>query len=290
MVISALCVLMVVGDLPAPRLGSCENDDDCVITTGAQCCECCPGVPRSVARADLAQQDCSTRNCGVVGCKATMCKPVQDPSTLQAVCRAGTCRAEPVPVKKNASFCANDSDCVVSSFSCCDSCCPAPPRATTAAELQALRGQCVNMMCPMVRCAPEQCKAIPPPGAATCRNNRCELTTAAPAQCRSNDDCIVNFPGPAASDPCNRSPCGCCPGTTPVAGPNPASIETTPAPRRPDRRRTKSVPLSKSPPFGLSQPSAPPPPQCSPCPGQPPATAQCRAGRCVLGPTIYPGE
>ena len=282
MVTSALWVLLVVADLPAPRLGACEGDDDCVITTQSQCCDCCPGVPRSVARSDLGQLDCSSRNCGVVGCNRTLCKPAQDPSTLQAVCRAGTCRAEPVRVKKNASFCANDSDCLVSSFSCCESCCPAAPRATTAAELEALRGQCVTTMCPMVRCAREQCKPMLPPGQATCRNNRCELTHQAPAQCRSDDDCRVSYPGPAAADACHRSPCGCCPGLTPVAEPNPMSVASTVVTKRPDRRRGKVTPLSKNPPFGLSQPQANPPPQCAPCESPTPAIAECRAGRCTL--------
>ena len=240
MVIFALCVLVVMGDVPVLRVGACQSDDDCVISTHSGCCDCC-GVPRAVTRANLAPQDCSTQNCGVVPCDALRCKPNPDPSTLRAVCRAGTCRAEPRQAKTKAAFCAIDSDCVISSFSCCQACCPVQPWATTPAELEAMRSRCATTICPMIRCAPEQCKALSPPGAPTCRNNRCELTKTTPAECRSDDDCTVSSSAPSADDHCHRGVC---------------------APRQPESRPGKVTPLTKTPPFGLSQPTAP---QCSPC-------------------------
>jgi len=172
-----LCLSMLLADVPT-RPSACEADDDCVITAQAACCSCCPGVPRSVSRQELAEQDCSAKNCGVVPCKGTACQPVQDLNTLQAVCRAGTCRAEPAKVKKNPSLCIRDSDCVAASFSCCETCCPPPTIAATQAELDLKRGECPAKRCSMIRCAVENCPAQAPPGVAVCRSNRCELAPA----------------------------------------------------------------------------------------------------------------
>ena len=161
MLTSLLCVSILLGDVP-PRPSACATDDECVITATASCCSCCPGVPRAVSRQELAEQDCGTKNCGVVPCKATACRPVQDPNTLQAVCRAGTCRAEPVGGQKNPSVCIRDADCVAASFSCCETCCPPPTIAITQAELLQKRGECATTMCAMLRCASENCPPRPP--------------------------------------------------------------------------------------------------------------------------------
>ncbi len=275
MVISALCVVAVLlGDVP-PRMSGCESDDDCLITTEGSCCSCCPGVPRAVSRSE-PQPDCSTKNCGIVPCKATRCKPAQDPSTLQAICRAGTCRAEPVKVKKNPSFCSSDAECVVTSFSCCDTCCPTPPIAATQAELELKRGQCADTMCAMIRCAKENCPAQPQPGPAVCRSSHCVIGSVEPTpapqgnECRRDADCTVSYPVPDAENSCHRSACGCCPGA-PVAVP--AGV---PMPRRVGKPPKPKVPAKS--PFGLSQPGA----NCSPCPAPAAASAACLAGRCAL--------
>jgi len=270
-----MCAALVLGELPPPRMGSCQSDEECAITTDAPCCSCCPGVPRAVSRSEPSP-DCSNKNCGFVPCKTVLCKSPQDPSTLQAVCRAGTCRAEPVEVK-NPSLCSSDADCVVlSSYLCCPLCCPPAPEAMTRAELQLKQERCETTVCTaMVRCAPENCPPPPAPSHAVCRSNHCALVPSAPdpvapaAECRSDRDCTVSYPDPVDSS-CSTSPCGCCPGQP----------QAVPVSKNLGKPVPKPPPPKKSP-FGLSQPPGQAP-NCAPCPRPLPGTAACQSGRCVL--------
>ncbi len=272
MLASMLAVCALLAQTPSPpssRVAACGNDDDCVISAQANCCECCPSLPTAMPKQAFAERRCDLKQCP--SCTTVRCEPAPDADSFKAVCRAGTCRAEPVTEPKRPSpQCRLDSDCLVTSFSCCERCCALPLEAMTPAQLESKRAECGQTNCAMIKCAPEHCpKVSSQQSRAVCRSNRCELVVApTPVECETDAQCIVDYP---TSHIGGCGVCGCCPGTEPVAAP---VSRVAPSP------------------FGLSQPGAkkssrpqpapPVSPNCSPCPNRKPATARCRAHRCTL--------
>ncbi len=282
---SLVCVLsLLLGDVPSrivkgpgQRLESkCTADSDCTISTGKGCCDtCCPATPHAVNAKDAAE-DCSKRNCGFVPCKTALCRQPVDPSTLHAVCRMGYCTSERLervppslppstPPPRDSNYCERDSQCHLSSVTCCPKCCPGDPVAVTQQRLAEQHAECAATMCAMLKCvAPDQC---PPVAASTaiCRAHRCEVSREAgppprAKECETDLECSVIYAPERAAAACAESPCGCCP----------------PQPLGAKRNEGQKSPPAK-PPFGLS--TGPP---CPPCPASRTAVPICRQGRCTL--------
>lgn len=181
-----------------------------------------------------------------------------------------------------AAQCAADADCTITTFSgCCGGCCP-QARAMSKAELAQQQRRCAAVDCEAPMCAAVVCEPGPAADAlvARCQAGRCvaeEKPPAGKAECASDRECTIVYPEPPANAACRTAPCGCCPGTTPVAVPV----------GRAEERRGAAAPAPQSPQqpkrYGLSQgDSAAPQPACSPCPGPAPAVAVCRQGRCSV--------
>jgi hypothetical protein len=195
------------------------------------------------------------------------------------------------PMSPRGEQCTAASDCVITDFSgCCGGCCP-QARAMSKAELEQQQKRCAVIDCEAPMCAAVVCEAGPSAASleAACSNGRCvalpKSRAVAPpaAECTSDRQCTVDYPQPGPSAGCRSSPCGCCPGTEPVAVPV-ERAERTERERRPRPARPAQSPPEQPKKFGLSEgkADAPAPPACSPCPGPRPARAVCRANRCVL--------
>lgn len=193
---------------------------------------------------------------------------------------AGMAAAEDKPRRPGVQ-CGSDRECTITTFSgCCGGCCP-QARAMAKAVLAQQQARCAAVDCEAPMCAAVVCE--PGPAADTlvarCTAGRCVAEEKPPppgqAECQSDRECTVTYPEPAASDACRTSPCGCCPGTTPVATTIAKAEERkstpSPAPRSAERGRG----------YGLSQGSSgAPQPACAPCPPRPHAIAVCKQGRC----------
>ena len=187
-----------------------------------------------------------------------------------------------------ADQCKVASDCVITDFSgCCGGCCP-QARAMSKAELEQQQKRCAVIDCEAPMCAAVVCEAGPSAASleAACTSGRCVAVpragTAPPpgSQCTADRECTVDYPQAAPNAACRSSPCGCCPGTEPVAGP----VERAERERRPQPTRPSPSAPEQPKKFGLSEgrPDAPAPPACSPCQAPRPARAVCRENRCVL--------
>ncbi|MGC4117910.1 MAG: hypothetical protein QM765_25855 [Myxococcales bacterium] len=182
--------------------------------------------------------------------------------------------------------CEADTDCLVTmSGGCCGTCCPIPV-AVSKAQHDAQRRRCATVDCAMPRCQGVECAKSRSPDSfvAVCRGHQCVLedkparTASTKPECRADSDCTVAYPDPGPDAPCHSSPCGCCPGSEPVATPlSPTQPTQVPA-KEPE-------PAQPQPPSSKPKPSPPTPTvACSPCQGPKPGHAVCREGRCVLAP------
>lgn len=171
--------------------------------------------------------------------------------------------------------CAQDTDCVLSTFQgCCPSCCQAPPHAIPKGTKE---GEfCAAVDCSMPDCSAVRCARPPDLSsfAAACRAGRCVAlpkTAMPPPQCRTAQDCkVVTAPPPGSA--CQQSPCGCCPVTQAL----PVDVVV---PRPAEKPRPEGKPN-----FGLSTggPQDRPQPNCAPCPAPSGGEAACQSGQCVL--------
>ncbi len=192
-----------------------------------------------------------------------------------------------------AAQCRADAECTLTRWEgCCGSCCPSL-QVMSNAELERARARCAVVDCARPNCAAVRCAMRPdPPNArAVCRSGQCVMESGvARSECNADADCMLTWPPADPGASCRQSPCGCCPGTTPVAVPRasqPHLLEDKPVapPPRETKDRPKPPEKKDAPPFGLSQghSGAPvTPPQCSPCPSPAPARAVCRIGRCAV--------
>jgi hypothetical protein len=202
---------------------------------------------------------------------------------LLVLCLALATLAEASEKVRRTPQCTADVDCVVTDFAgCCGGCCPMT-RGIPKKQLAQEQARCASIDCETLVCAQVVCEEVPRVDSlqARCVDQRCvSVPKEAPpsTECREDRECTVRYPAAAAHAPCRSSPCGCCPGTVPVAEPV-AKAEHAGA--RPGNGQ-KAGP-SGSPGYGLSQgkPSAPRV-NCSPCPGPTPARAVCRQNRCAL--------
>lgn len=191
------------------------------------------------------------------------------------------------PVREAA--CAADRDCVLTTFDgCCGSCCPGQVRAMSSPDLKRQQDRCAVIDCARPSCPDVKCAAPEPTSAfrAVCRQGACQAERVnTVADCRADADCAIAYPSPVCRNP---GPCGCCPGTEPVAvtaasldGPPSREPRSAPAPAPANKGEVK---------FGLSEGGrdGPAPPNCSPCPGPRPATARCSVGKCMVAPVPVP--
>lgn len=272
---------------PRPRPpAACTADSDCSISTFPGCCgSCCPVEPYAASNAQLSatRKRCAIIDCTMKGCEPLdRCAAVSSPSQWRAVCRSGQC--ERVAASADLEACSSDGDCVVTEVRCCPGCCEGGPRALTRAKLAREQSVCAELECSKPDCGNRLCKGHPAASAfrARCQEGRCELAAAQPpppppsSACRRDADCAVIYTGGRHDAACRNSPCGCCPGTTPVA----VSVEQAGA--TPLTSSPGGGPAAEAPPFGLNQGKRPPAPNCSPCPGPPPTRAVCAGGQCAL--------
>lgn len=84
-----------IGPSPAALPGTmpCTRDDECVVTTYAGCCACCPATPYPTRVDELAKgrQVCTRVRCA--SCAAIDCKPPEDETAYRAVCKDRKCAA-----------------------------------------------------------------------------------------------------------------------------------------------------------------------------------------------------
>jgi hypothetical protein len=204
---------------------------------------------------------------------------------LLLLCLAFATSAEATEKVKRAPQCSADADCVVTDFAgCCGGCCPMT-RGISKKQLAHEQQRCAGVDCQTHVCAAVVCEEAPRVDSlqARCVEQRCvAVPKAAPpsAECQEDRECTVRYPDAAPNAACRTSPCGCCPGTTPVA--EPVARAERERPRPGNRERTSPKP-GTAPDYGLSQ-GKPAASQvaCAPCPGPTPARAVCRQSRCAL--------
>ena len=83
------------GRTPSGGYVSCASDDDCEVTNFAGCCACCPGAPRALPKAKLADQKgrCASAECAACSERVT-CNHVDDAKAFVGACKDGTCTAK----------------------------------------------------------------------------------------------------------------------------------------------------------------------------------------------------
>lgn len=84
-----------IGPSPAaiPDALPCARDNECVITTYAGCCACCPAAPYATRHDELdkARQVCTRVRCA--GCGTVDCSAGDEESGYRAVCQQKKCTA-----------------------------------------------------------------------------------------------------------------------------------------------------------------------------------------------------
>lgn len=84
-----------IGPSPAaiPDALPCTRDNECVITTYAGCCACCPAAPYATRHDELdkARQVCTRVRCA--GCGTVDCSTGDEESGYRAVCKEKKCTA-----------------------------------------------------------------------------------------------------------------------------------------------------------------------------------------------------
>jgi hypothetical protein len=83
-----------VSPAPEATIGdvTCAADADCVITTRANCCDCCASNPQATSRAWLSWRDqtmCGAKSCG--DCGEVKCAAVAPAAAFRAECHRGLC-------------------------------------------------------------------------------------------------------------------------------------------------------------------------------------------------------
>jgi hypothetical protein len=181
--------------------------------------------------------------------------------------------------------CTRDSDCTMEPLTgCCGECCPSRPAAHSKKAVEARNHKCATVDCARPHCTDIACEPVtesPSDFEAVCRGSRCVAVHIVKAECNKDSECRVDYDDENAA--CHSSPCGCCPGTNPIAVPVSKPLKRRPA-TPPPRPLTKKD--GDKPQFGLtpgnSGSGSAPPPQCSPCPSPPPEHAICSEHHCVL--------
>jgi hypothetical protein len=277
----------------APPFSECTSDSQCTVLQSPGCCPSCCAEPEVVSVKEAAE---TRRHCNNVDCKAQDCSTVkcarrEDVGTLVPACESGRCVAKhiapPAPPRPRADAeCVRDADCTMEPLmDCCGQCCPSPPSAHSNAAVAQRRHKCAIVDCAPPHCTDIACEPVtesPSDFEAVCRASRCVAVHIAKAECNKDSECRVDYPNDDNAA-CRSSPCGCCPGTNPIAVPVTQPLKRRPPPP-PPRPLTKKD--GDKPQFGLTPGSSgsgsAPPPQCSPCPAQEPAHAICSEHHCVL--------
>jgi hypothetical protein len=95
---------------PPPQ---CTQNSDCVLSTWQGCCpSCCSGPPHAIRKGTKEGEFCAAVDCAMPNCNAVRCARPPDLSSFVAVCRAGTCVAEPKTSQAPAQ-CQTAQDCKV---------------------------------------------------------------------------------------------------------------------------------------------------------------------------------
>jgi hypothetical protein len=104
--------------------------------------------------------------------------------------------------------CRADADCVMASFSCCGSCCPAPAQAWLRSELERRQARCAVMKCARETSCPPCADVLDEPRIAACVQGQCVARSAANADpdfCATDAECV------------SSTFAGCCGSCCPVA-------------------------------------------------------------------------
>ena len=104
-------LLADVAPFPREPESACVQDSDCVISTSAGCCACCPAQPFATSKQEAQRQ---LSRCAVVDCSGhcnQKCRGV-NPAEFKAVCSSGQCVAQRLEPEAPAQECRADSDCM----------------------------------------------------------------------------------------------------------------------------------------------------------------------------------
>ena len=158
---------------PAPGKASCTKDSECFVSAEMCCKSCCDGLIHATtpAQFEADRAACAPVKCPEsLNCDGTTCPAAPGVDEFEAFCRNGFCVAEqrtsPAPVTSAPVAdqpvdpdyeCDANTECEVSDFTCCPSCCEHQVYAAPTKRLEKLPGQCPPECPPKRNCASAVC-------------------------------------------------------------------------------------------------------------------------------------